>query len=562
MLHLVGIPELSLTDSLLSVAASALFTYVIFNRFEPMAMPILIFFLVVIPSALSLLLWSHFSLLLAVGTAFSLYHSIILISVTLYRLSPFHPLARYPGPAKAKVASYFYYKLGAAGKRHEEVKRWFEEYNADVVRIGPNEIAIRDPSTVPAIMGTQGLARGPGHDGRGFFADNRNLLNWRDPIMHAKRRKPWARGLNPVSLKQFEPVLEARVTQLVDLLLSKNDGRANISECISHFAYDFMGDMAFGGGSELMKNGDPQRTIESMQASMKVGILLESFPWFSYHALKIPSVYARIMAFRKAAEVRARQRIMKGTQVKDLFHFLNHEDLGGDDAPSINTVASEGFLVVLAGADTTSATIATTLWCLMRHPAVYKKLQEEVDRFYPQGENALDCKHHGELTYLDAVLNETLRLYPVEASGSQRATTGQGLLIGPHYIPPYTSVRIHTYAMQRDPRNFSPHPESFWPERWLIASSPSIEGQSEKSEGTFIHNTNAFMPFSFGPANCVGKALAIKEMKMVMCHLLQQMDVRFAEGYDPEQFERGMRDWLTLEVGSLPVVITPRSAKV
>lgn len=40
----------------------------------------------------------------------------------------------------------------------------------------------------------------------------------------------------------------------------------------------------------------------------------------------------------------------------------------------------------------------------MRHTEVYQKLQEEVDKYYPQGENALDCKFHPDMRYLDAVM--------------------------------------------------------------------------------------------------------------------------------------------------------------
>ena len=45
------------------------------------------------------------------------------------------------------------------------------------------------------------------------------------------------------------------------------------------------------------------------------------------------------------------------------------------------------------------------------------------------------------------------------------------LVIGSHrYIPPGTSFWIPTYTMHRDPRNFSPTPDTFWPERWLMAA--------------------------------------------------------------------------------------------
>lgn len=192
----------------------------------------------------------------------------------------------------------------------------------------------------------------------------------------------------------------------------------------------------------------------------------------------------------------------------------------------------------------------------MRHPQAYKRLQEEVDKFYPSGECALNCGFHPQMGFLDAVINEALRLYPVVPSGSQRATQSEGMAVDSGYIPPNTSVRVHTWSIHRDPHNFYPSPNRFWPERWLIAEDPS----AFKSTAPFIHNPNAFIPFSFGPSNCVGKNLALQEIRMVLCHLFQQVDVQFADGYNPDMWDNNVRDCFTLEVGKLPVVATPRGA--
>ena len=75
----------------------------------------------------------------------------------------------------------------------------------------------------------------------------------------------------------------------------------------------------------------------------------------------------------------------------------------------------------------------------------------------------------------------------------------------------------------------------------------------------FIHDPNAFIPFSFGPSNCVGKYLALKEMKMALCHILQKVDVRFAEGYDPTTWDAEIADRATLQLGVLPVTVTVRN---
>ena len=128
-----------------------------------------------------------------------------------------------------------------------------------------------------------------------------------------------------------------------------------------------------------------------------------------------------------------------------------------DGAEPINPpkarVLSDGLLAIGAGADTTASVLSNTFWLLLKHPQYYKRLQEEVDKFYPPGEDSLDSKYHTQMPFLDAVMyvfitrrtlsdvstdqfscrNETLRLYPVVPSGSQRAPIpGQGdRVIGP-----------------------------------------------------------------------------------------------------------------------------------
>ena len=125
------------------------------------------------------------------------------------------------------------------------------------------------------------------------------------------------------------------------------------------------------------------------------------------------------------------------------------------------------------------------------------------------------------------------------------------LIISRSFIPEGTQARIHFYSVHRDPKNFS-YPDEFWPDRWLIA-----EGIQESNE-KIVHNPDAFIPFSFGPANCVGKNLAMKELKMVFTHLLQQADFEFAEGYDPSSWDDEVEEYFTMDIGKLPVVVTPR----
>lgn len=119
------------------------------------------------------------------------------------------------------------------------------------------------------------------------------------------------------------------------------------------------------------------------------------------------------------------------------------------------------------------------------------------------------------------------------------------------YIPEGTQARMHFFTIQRDPNNFS-YPDTWYPDRWLIA-----DGLKESSE-KLTHNTNAFNPFSFGPANCVGKNLAVQEMRMVITNLMQKLEMRFADSWDPSRYEKNIKDQFVVEVPPMLVSVRRR----
>ena len=119
------------------------------------------------------------------------------------------------------------------------------------------------------------------------------------------------------------------------------------------------------------------------------------------------------------------------------------------------------------------------------------------------------------------------------------------------YIPEGTQTRIHFWSVHRDPRNFS-HPGTFWPDRWLIAEG--LQALQEK----IVHNPNAFIPFSFGPYNCVGKNIAMQEMRLLLCHFVQKLTFRAANEQDFAKYCQAMQDQFVMVVGELPVVVERR----
>jgi cytochrome P450 len=113
-------------------------------------------------------------------------------------------------------------------------------------------------------------------------------------------------------------------------------------------------------------------------------------------------------------------------------------------------------------------------------------------------------------------------------------------------IPEQTQVFLHTYSIHRDPRYFY-KPEEFLPERWFSTGTPVGE-----------HNTAAFFPFSYGPAICAGKHLALMEMRMVLCWVLRRIRFSKVPGFSYEAWEEKIQDWFVVHQDPLLVNVSLR----
>lgn len=307
----------------------------------------------------------------------------------------------------------------------------------------------------------------------------------------------------------------------------------------------------------MLATGDPEGLSEIIDAGMRTSAVISQMPWVGRHVKVLPGVGANLKRFRAFATERLILRKNAGSQRKDLYYHLSDE-AGIEKQPiPVPITLSDSTLVVVAGSETTSTILSSLFFYLMRDPKKFEELRAEIDKFYPRGE--ITVEHFSEMHYLEACINETLRLSPPVPSGSQRSAlhpdSSQGKMLGPYYIPEGNSASVNFLGIQCDPRNFSPHPNTFWPDRWLIAKE-LIECPVPKGE--FAHDTTAFVPFSFGPGACVGKPLAILELRMTTTYLVRDLDFKFAPGYK-ETWESDWRDYFAIQKGVLPVVATPRA---
>ncbi|KAJ6543634.1 cytochrome P450 [Mycena vulgaris] len=535
--------------------------HLVFKRYEPTGI-LLVVFLVVAPSLLVFIPREEPFSIWALFQAYSLYYSGLILSITAYRVSFLHPLSKYPGPVACKLSKLWLTWIASRGKLHIYVKQLHDKYGP-VVRIGPNELSITDVSLLSSVLGANGMPKGPlwegrplsGKRGAGSKAAARgNLIGSRNLKLHSEARRAWNTAFMPAAVKGYEPMLIQRASQLIEALRTQKDGSVDISQWLSFFSFDFMGDIAFGGGFELMRDGDKDDLWHKMERGLYLPSLTQQIPWCIDFLPYFPVVGREMKALGKFAFDQATRRLQEGSVHNDLFyHLMDNKQAAAEPYP-FPLVVSNAVLAIIAGSDTSATVLSNTLFFLLSHPESYKRLQLEIDEAFPVGtKEPTDAATLSSLPYLNAVIKESLRLLPPVATSLQRAPTvgsGSKFLANGFIIPEGTSVNIPPYAIHHDPHYFSPDPERFMPERWL----------ADEDDPAFILNQDAFIPFSAGPANCAGKNLAMLEMRMVVAYIMQAFEIRFASGYDKGRWEAELKDQFVMQKGSLPVVLVGRSA--
>ncbi|KAF9000695.1 cytochrome P450 [Cyathus striatus] len=550
--------ELNEREAFVLVAAAGLLVHLVFKHsetHEPVYVCILLLF---VPLGLLHELPSQSASAFVNNAAYlGLYWASLLGSLLLYRVSPWHPLAKYPGPLICKLTKFRFALLSLKGKQYLEYTRLHERYG-DIVRVGPNELSIRNVNAVAPLMGIDGLPKGPFWDGR--IPENeavRPLISIRNISEHARRRRSWRKAFNTSALKGYESFVARRCLQLIEKL-GKESIPVDLAKWISYFSYDVMTDLAFGGGSDMIQNGDTEGTWQLIEAGQRNAIFMSHVPWLGMLFMKLPFFAKDLKAFREHAKLCAARRLRSSSNHKDIISYSVESDIAQCDKNKLLEVINDGGLAILAGSDTVSSVVTNLFYLLLCHPASFARLREEIDFF------AIDCTDCARLThlrYLNATINETLRLFPPVMSGSQRATEkgSEGYLCSEYFIPEGTAAFIPTYTLQRDVRYFSPFPNAFIPERWLpVEDQIHLEPGVFTNRVDFVLDTNAFIPFSVGAYNCVGMNFAWMEMRMVICHIVRGFDMTFAEGYCPSYWENGICDYYITLKGELPVVLVPR----
>ncbi|KAL1961494.1 hypothetical protein VTN77DRAFT_1673 [Rasamsonia byssochlamydoides] len=467
----------------------------------------------------------------------------LILSIGVYRLF-FHRLRRFPGPFWAKLTRFADAAKAAKNVQYNvEVAKMHKQYG-DFIRTGPRELCIVRKSAIPLIYGPQSECLKSSWYTQ-VSTDHRkcSIHMTRDFDDHRKRRKAWDRGFSIKALATYEPRIKAKADLLATEIKSRLGQPLDATAWSMFLSFDIMGEVGFSKNFNNLNTGIEHPAIKGVHDHMGVLGVLSHVPWLLNILGAIPGATAGYSGFFKwcADEIKAKQKTWNPEQYpQDIVSWLLKAYVEKDvsASPSEAALHEDSRVVIIAGSETTATTLATVLFYLAKYPATLQKLQRLLDEAMPDGNWSYEKVK--SVTFIDDIINETLRLKPALLTGGYRVTPAKGIQVDEMYIPGDVNVFVPMQLIQTDDRYYK-KAHDFIPERW-----------NERREEMETDNA-PFLPFSIGPYSCPGKNLAMLSLRIAISTIAQQFNVTFAPGETGEGFDKGALDTFTTTLPPLQV---------
>jgi cytochrome P450 len=347
---------------------------------------------------------------------------------------------------------------------------------------------------------------------------------------HKTLRKRLLPAFYARNIRELAPVFWAKANQMCEALhrvVAYNNDRVlevNLDDLIDRAALDVVGLAGYGVDFDTLRSPGGQMGRLHKRAfdlgDQEVQVVLS--------AMFLPDgVFSRLpfKVYRKnRVGVKALRKYCRGV--------IREEVVGKNAEKNANSIVgmaaqmerfSEDDLVdlsmdlLVAGHKTASSALQVAFYTLAQHPEVQSRLRDEVWRAYPDIANGVlpDASANADpkLPYLDAVLNELLRLYPPVAHMS-RLTVSTTVVCGVP-IPAGSKVVVSQWAMNRSHAQWGPDASEFRPERWLE------EGGTGRPH---------LLTFSKGPRNCIGEGFARKELAVLVSAMIARFELSIVQG--------------------------------
>lgn len=384
----------------------------------------------------------------------------------------------------------------------------------------------------------------------------------RDKEKHDQRRRIWDHGFTTKALLQYQDRIVEYAEQLErHIAVAASTGEpVNVSSWFYWFSFDVMGEFAFARSFEMLQNEKWHEAVILLRRAMTLLGPLSPVPWLAQIGFSlIPGLWVvrdwyTMMAWCKE---RMMERIAMKVDRPDVSSWLIAASVENNSLErDRNWLNGDSIAIIIAGSDTVAPTLVFLFYELALHPDQAEKLHAEL-----LSVDIHDRKSLQALPHLNGFIQETLRLHPPVPSGGYRQTPPEGITVAGQYIPGYTTIVSPRYSLGRLESCFQ-KPLQFIPERWY-------------SQSDLVKDKRAHAPFSQGRYACVGKNLALAELRFVTALLTRKYRVRFTPNAGPgdemepsgknrhegewwRRVETEMRDQFTAAPGQLELVFEAR----
>ncbi|KAF8022904.1 hypothetical protein BT93_F0422 [Corymbia citriodora subsp. variegata] len=224
-----------------------------------------------------------------------------------------------------------------------------------------------------------------------------------------------------------------------------------------------------------------------------------------------------------------------------MLSTLKGMEIGGFDA---DTVTKATCLAIIAGGtDTTITTLTWAVSLLLNNLHVLRKTREELDAQIGKQSHVKDSDITN-LTYLHAIVKETLRLYPPAPLAAPHLST-EDCIINGYFVPKGTRLILNLWKIQTDPKAW-PEPLKFRPERFL-SSQKDIDVKNPRFE---------YMPFGSGRRICPGMSFGLQLVHSILSRFLHAFEIS-----TPDNLPVDMSEGFGITVNKLTpleVLLAPR----
>ncbi|KMQ89601.1 cytochrome p450 9e2 [Lasius niger] len=303
----------------------------------------------------------------------------------------------------------------------------------------------------------------------------------------------------------------------------------DIKDVFTRYTNDVIATCAFGITVDSMRNPKNEFYVYGREATnfnnplffLKIYIF-RGLPWLA-QILKLRLFREQIgNFFQELVETTIKTRDENGIVRPDMLQLMmESRSKKGKAGLSIEDMVSQAFLFFFGGFDSTA-----TLMCFAAHELavnqeIQKKLQNEIDQVLEESNGQAPYEMVNNMEYLDAVISEALRLYPI-APFLDRICVEEFELpptlpgMKPYILKKGEGIWVPIYGLHHDPQYFE-EPEKFDPERF--------RGERKKES----LNCGAYLPFGLGPRMCIGNRFALMETKVLLFHLLARCDLKTCE---------------------------------